>query len=68
MNTPEDADHADREPRWWPSRTDPVSEALDAFFIEQRLCGVLTSAIDDEANTIASTCHHCETSVVLPLA
>jgi hypothetical protein len=68
MNTQDDADYANRKPRWWPTRADPVSDALDAFFLEHRLCGVLESAVDDEAKTISLTCCHCDTSLVSPLA
>jgi hypothetical protein len=62
------ADHASRQPRQSPKNADLVYDAVEAFFREHQLCGVLQSAVDDETHTISLTCRRCHTSLVLPLA
>jgi hypothetical protein len=59
MTTPGD----DREASWEASHGD----ALDVFFRQHRLCSVVDSAVNDEAETISVTCRRCGASVVLPL-
>jgi len=63
-----DADHASRQPRRSPENADVVYDGVEAFFREHQLYGVLQTAFDDKTNTIALTCRHCDTSLVLPLA
>jgi hypothetical protein len=47
---------------------DDLSDALNAFFLEHRLCCVLESATDDERDIISLTCRRYGAWVVLPLA
>jgi hypothetical protein len=77
MNTPKDADYADREPRSRPSRTDPMADALDAFLLEHRVCGAMVPhfvSLDsgvrarEDDRTFSLMCRGCGASLVLPLS
>ena len=47
---------------------DPLTVALDAFFLRHHNCGrAVEDIVDEEVETLSVICHRCDTSVVVSL-